>query len=163
MKRCTRCGQVRPLGEFAPDKRRRDGKQSHCRPCQRVYGAQYRPLHRDRMRTYSKAYYRANPERWQYDASAVNLAQKRQYTQAWRQSHPGWVQLLNRANNAVRRALKTGRLVRPQTCQHCGATGRKIAGAHHDYTRPLEVTWLCYPCHSRWDHADPKLPRERAS
>lgn len=41
-------------------------------------------------------------------------------------------------------ALKTGRLKR-QPCEVCGA---KDAEAHHpDYSKPLEVMWLCVPHH----------------
>src|SRR5690606_24826141 len=32
-KRCTQCGEVKPLEEFSPDKRRRDGRCSWCRGC----------------------------------------------------------------------------------------------------------------------------------
>lgn len=43
------------------------------------------------------------------------------------------------------RARRTGRLV-PLPCELCGA--KKVHGHHEDYTRPLEVRWLCQPCHS---------------
>lgn len=32
-KRCTKCREVKPLEEFSPDKRARDGRQSRCRVC----------------------------------------------------------------------------------------------------------------------------------
>ncbi len=48
-----------------------------------------------------------------------------------------------RAHLAVCRAIKKGDLV-PQKC-YCGA----IAQAHHeDYTKPLEVIWLCTKHHA---------------
>jgi hypothetical protein len=31
-----------------------------------------------------------------------------------------------------------------------------LEAAHHDYSRPLEVRWLCPPCHRAWDSAQPK-------
>ena len=33
VKRCSRCGEVKPLEEFSPDPRKRDGRYAHCRPC----------------------------------------------------------------------------------------------------------------------------------
>jgi hypothetical protein len=40
--------------------------------------------------------------------------------------------------------IKRG-IVEKQPCSHCGATE---AEAHHsDYSKPLEVTWLCRECH----------------
>src|SRR5690554_4606417 len=32
-KRCTKCGEVKPLEDFRKDKRRRDGRDSRCRVC----------------------------------------------------------------------------------------------------------------------------------
>jgi len=33
MKTCKRCGETRPLVEFYPDPRRKDGLRSQCKPC----------------------------------------------------------------------------------------------------------------------------------
>ncbi|NDC09945.1 MAG: hypothetical protein EBZ75_11515 [Oxalobacteraceae bacterium] len=32
-KRCLRCGVTKPLSQFSPSARRRDGRISHCKPC----------------------------------------------------------------------------------------------------------------------------------
>lgn len=60
----------------------------------------------------------------------------------------------DRAKNLVRNALKRGELTRPDTCSKCGdkpapaKDGRsRIHGHHHDYSKPLEVEWLCAKCH----------------
>jgi len=60
-----------------------------------------------------------------------------------------------RVYRAVRYALKTGRLVRPQVCTVCARPprpakdGRCTLQSHHaDYTRPLDVEWRCLDCHS---------------
>jgi hypothetical protein len=53
-----------------------------------------------------------------------------------------------RAADAVYQALKRGKLVRPSSCEWCGGTNRKIQAHHEDYSKPLEVIWLCIPCHS---------------
>lgn len=51
------------------------------------------------------------------------------------------------ARTLVGLAIKDGRLVRPSSCAHCGSTG-PIQGHHPDYSKPLEVIWLCQPCHA---------------
>ena len=50
----------------------------------------------------------------------------------------------------VKRALRSGDLVR-EACEQCGET--RTEAHHHDYGKPLEVTWLCRSCHRR-QHAD---------
>jgi hypothetical protein len=56
----------------------------------------------------------------------------------------------SRAHAVVVRALLTGELVRPVLCEACGLLPRgrgKIHAHHADYSRPLEVEWLCPACH----------------
>ena len=42
-------------------------------------------------------------------------------------------------------ALRDGRLV-PRPCERCGHA-INVQAHHEDYTKPLEVVWLCPPCH----------------
>lgn len=59
------------------------------------------------------------------------------------------------ANAAIVSALKAGNLTRVDTCQDCGRActyrkGRPSVVAHHpDYSKPLDVEWLCFGCHSK--------------
>ena len=52
--------------------------------------------------------------------------------------------------------IRTGKIKRAEKCEECGATNKKIEGAHYDYTKPLKVRWLCRSCHIRWDKKNPK-------
>lgn len=62
----------------------------------------------------------------------------------YHQKHPE----LRKAHRAVRIAIKNGHLRR----QPCSVCGQPNAQAHHpDYTKPLEVIWLC-PCHHMEAH-----------
>lgn len=61
------------------------------------------------------------------------------------------------AHHVVEWALDAGALVRPDGCEVCGVVprpmrnGRSAIQAHHDdYSRPLDVRWLCRPCHRAW-------------
>ena len=50
------------------------------------------------------------------------------------------------AHRQVHNAVESGKLVRPDHCEHCG-TPCKPDAAHDDYDKPLEVEWLCRQCH----------------
>jgi hypothetical protein len=49
----------------------------------------------------------------------------------------------------LRRAVAAG-LVAKTNCERCGAV--KVEGHHTNYSKPLDVTWLCSRCHRR-EHA----------
>lgn len=49
--------------------------------------------------------------------------------------------------------VKAGRIVRPERCEECGEAG-PIHTHHDDYTKPLDVRWLCHRCH-RQLHTQP--------
>jgi len=61
-------------------------------------------------------------------------------TRPWR--YPGKERV--HAHNAVNHAISSGRMVR-QPCERCGA--EKVHAHHDDYSKPLEVRWLCSACH----------------
>jgi hypothetical protein len=60
-----------------------------------------------------------------------------------------------RAHWAVDNALRSGRLVK-KPCEVCGD---EAEGHHDDYSKPLEVRWLCDPHHK--DHHKKKRQAER--
>jgi len=59
----------------------------------------------------------------------------------------------------VWKALREGVLVRPEACEQCGKRS-PVHGHHGDYSRPLDVEWLCPACHSR-HHAQERTERWR--
>lgn len=76
---------------------------------------------------------------------AANAESAKRSIEKWPERH--------RARIAVSHAIRDGRLIRPDKCQRCGV-GCVPQGSHDDYTHPLDVEWLCKPCHIAKD-----LPR----
>lgn len=68
----------------------------------------------------------------------------------YRENHPDRI----RANALVAMAIRKGELIRPDTCGKCGMpprTDKQSIHAHHDdYTKPLDVRWLCPSCHRQF-------------
>lgn len=60
------------------------------------------------------------------------------------------------AQSLLRYHVQAGNIMRPDKCEECGCTDRRIEGAHFNYDEPLRVRWLCRSCHVRWDKREPK-------
>lgn len=58
------------------------------------------------------------------------------------------------AQAIARRAIQRGEITRPEACERCQATG-EVHAHHHDYSKPLDVEFLCRSCH-RQEHAPPE-------
>jgi transposase-like protein len=72
----------------------------------------------------------------------------------WRKRNPEKV----RAHWIVSNAIRYGKLVR-QPCEECG--NKKSHAHHNDYSKPLEIQWLCHRCH--WNkHGWIRNPKESA-
>lgn len=65
-----------------------------------------------------------------------------------------------RAHNLLATAVGNGVVIRSDTCEHCRFTPRDrtlIQGHHDDYSKPLEVRWLCTSCHVRLHRGLPMI------
>ena len=51
-----------------------------------------------------------------------------------------------KARKITQNGLRNGIIVRPSVCSVCGKSG-KIHAHHEDYSKPLEIMWLCPRCH----------------
>lgn len=56
-----------------------------------------------------------------------------------------------KAYNKVYYALKAGKLIKPAQCEICKST-ENIQAHHKDYSKPLEVDWVCQKCHVELDN-----------
>lgn len=102
-----------------------------------------------------------NPEKVRaYDNARAKLphrkARRIRYFQQFRQEHP----LKNAAHTAVHNAIRDGKLEK-RPCAFCG-TADPVEAHHHDYAKPLDVTWLCKPCHRRF-HALERMATYRSN
>lgn len=117
----------------------------------------------ERVREYQRASYRKHSAKRIAESAAwvkTHPEKMREYRRAtyyrWKERMKASGALYAKAQ--VAQAIRKGLLVRPDCCEWCGKTGCKIQAAHHDYSKPLEVAWLCRSCHTRYDKEYPKIP-----
>lgn len=155
MKRCNACGEEKDRRRFSPDKRNKDGLQGACKPCcvERVKrsAARHPEAKRERTRRWRAANrekVRQMDRKWREENYEKHLALCREYNSKRRLKHGQDAK--RRAHRAVQNAVGRGDLVKPDSCERCGELGYNgsIHAHHEDYHKPLEVHWLCPPCHA---------------
>lgn len=51
-----------------------------------------------------------------------------------------------KARAKLKYAVSSGKITRPSSCEICNST-EHIHGHHDDYSKPLDVRWVCRKCH----------------
>jgi len=129
MKTCFKCLEPKPLAEFYRHSQMADGYLNKCKACARRDVGAHRAANLERIRAYDMA-----------RNTGARKARSRTCASDWCKKYPEKV----RAQQMVQRAVRAGRLVR-KPCEMCGA-GKTVAH-HDDYSKPLDVRWLCHSCH----------------
>ena len=134
MKRCKHCGELKPLTEFYPNKTSRGGRRADCVSCCRARKLKERLRDPELIRARSRAKYWADPEK-------ARQAQLDRDTTRIRKRGDRRRELVRMRTNY---AVRSGKLTR-QPCEVCGDP--KSQAHHNDYSKPLEVRWLCSQHH----------------
>ena len=126
MKRCSKCRQRKPRSEFSKDRSRKDGLQNRCKPCNRKIVKKWAKENPDKKRENDRAHELTNRER-----------------------HPEKY----KARHKVRDRVAKGTMVKPKRCEGCRRKFPRhlLQGHHQNYSKPLEIEWLCEECHEEAD------------
>jgi hypothetical protein len=138
VKRCFKCGVWKTRGDFYRHPQMADGHLGKCIECAKKDANDHRYGEaRERVLAYDNA--RAKlPHR-----KALSTQIRREY---YRKNPDRW-----KAAMAMQWARRHGLLVAPDNCPACGDTG-KMHAHHNDYSRPMEIEWLCEHCHRELRH-----------
>lgn len=156
MKTCSKCGLEKGAGEFYKRSAAKDGLQNDCKPCCSAYkktpqareGQKKHYLkYREEKIAKGKKWAEKNPEKCaeiKRNWAENNKGKAQQNKARWKKDNPIKVQ----AGGKALWEIKAGRLER-ESCTDCGS-GTNVIGHHDDYAKPLDVRWLCAPCHRKW-------------
>ena len=132
MKYCGSCETEKDISEFGKRAASKDGLAFKCKSCQRVYD---KARSKDESRRLAREIYAQTEE----GKIAGNKAKA-----AYRDRNPA----KSKAHAVVSRQIRAGNLF-SEPCETCGETSNVVAH-HDDYAKPLNVRWLCPPCHFEW-------------
>lgn len=164
-KKCTKCEVIKSLEEFRKSARYKDGRYSRCKECVKEYEAEntnhekklksrekYRENNRERIRQQDKEAYMKDPDKFRQKA---RISQKKyfdspkgkeKYKQEGlklREKYPEKA----RARSLLSNAVCEGKIIRPSQCSLCLSSDGVVEGHHPDYSKPLDVIWVCKSCH----------------
>ena len=163
--RCSKCLQDKGTADFGRDSSCRRGYSYNCKECKKVIRKSPEGTERDRLsRERNKHKHTQRIKDW----AVSNKDRVKEVRGEWRKNNAGVIKLYAskyKEKTAVRKkryrsvnkhkstahylvscALTTGELVK-LPCHICDDPHSQ---AHHeDYTKPLEVMWLCQTHHSR--------------
>lgn len=149
---CKACQQIKPLTEYYESNR------TTCKECVRTRVRRNRASKLAYYRAYDAARFRTDPKRRigiaQYQSTAAGKAAVRRAKENYKDRHPE----KRKAHIVLGNAVRDGRVEKPKECSDCGKAPQRrhhLQGHHEDYSKPLEVVWLCVDCH-RNRHDSPK-------
>lgn len=79
-----------------------------------------------------------------YQATPAGKETRKRGGEKYHLKYPEKIKAQSETGNAIR----GGRLVRPSACSTCFESGF-IEAHHEDYSKPLEIVWLCPRCHRK--------------
>lgn len=144
---CICCCLRKPLDAFYTHPKMRDGRLNKCKSCCKEYQKQrredlsFRYLdNQRRKRRYEDNIQSERNCRRTYQVSLRGSIVHTKATRKWRVNNPEKY----KAHVVVGNALRDGKLKKGK-CRGCGSLD--VHAHHEDYSRPLEVVWLCDSCH----------------
>lgn len=128
---CSKCKTERESSEFSKAQSQKDGLQCWCKECKGKEQRGYRQTERGKE------------ARRKYQKSESGKESNRRNTRNQRRLCPE----KTKARRILNKAIRDGRIIRPSNCESCFK--KRFVQAHHeDYSKPLDVDWLCNKCHN---------------
>ena len=129
---CISCDASKPVDDFYKHPQMSDGRLGKCKTCCKRDNTKNRSDNLEHYQEYDR----------KRDLAPERMAVKQKATSKQRVIHPDRYT----ARTAVSNALRDGRLVK-LPCRVCKSV--KSEAHHDDYSKPLEVDWLCRKCHRK--------------
>lgn len=157
MKKCFKCGEIKELFDFYKHPKMADGHVNKCKECNKKDVRENRLDKIHYYTQYDKFRFVNDPSRKERNDkyAAENIGKSTAVKNAYLKRNPE----KHEAHGILQRAVRSGKVVKPEKCERCGIVppkARLLHGHHHDYSKPLDVEWICIWCHAdehrhEWD------------
>jgi hypothetical protein len=148
MKVCLACNTKKPLDEYYLHKQMLDGYLNKCKECVKSRVHTYRINNLAAVTAYDKKR-DSLPHRikikQKYLKTDSGKKAKAKASLNYKKRYP----MKYAAHIITANAIRSGKLLPVKNCSECNSTN-KIEGHHDDYTKPLNIKWLCELCHKEW-------------
>ena len=140
MKICNTCGVKKEDSEYYANTKK-------CKECTKEKTKANRLANIEYYRNYDRN--RPNKEErakkvQDYHKTEKGKEVRRKATQNYRKD-----KVRKQAHYDLNNAIKYGRIVKPNNCSNCGVDCNPH-GHHDDYSKALDVRWLCTKCHNKF-------------
>lgn len=143
VKICFKCNQLKPLSEYYKHPQMSYGYLNKCKICAKLDVKKHRNNNLEEVRKYDRE--RANlphriklrkevEKKWRSDPELKKRTSE--LKRAWQEKN----RIKRAAHIITNNAMQRGKLIK-QPCEVCG--NKKVDAHHDDYTKPLDVRWLC--------------------
>lgn len=161
---CSKCQKEKNIDDFTKDKRKSCGRSMECYECHRNRNKEYSKRMPEEVK---KRKLQKRSEYGQRNKEAINKRlrennradhKKKEYMKKYRDAHKdkiraymngwrekNWEKVL--AHSAVKDHVDRGNIIKPSKCPICNSSDHRIEAHHSDYSKPLEIVWMCQICH----------------
>jgi len=131
LKTCSKCKKEKNISEF--NKRSdRNAYRSHCKACVKIY------------------LQLQDPRKIKLQRKNYNLKNKNKMNEWARNKHDATNGHYSRIKYQVRKAILTGIIKKTDCIYKNERCFGQIQAHHHDYTKPIDVRFMCIEHHSAW-------------
>lgn len=135
MKICLKCGEEKPLSEYFKRKKSKDGYETRCKECRLKRHHEYVIENKETIK--------------EKDRQRDKLPHRKKAKSIRLKTHIKKNPLKFKVRRRARYAASAGILIKPDVCEICNENDHQVEGHHSDYSKPLDVIWVCRPCHMR--------------
>lgn len=130
MKTCFKCSQSLPTDCFYKHPKMRDGLLGKCKECAKKDVKSGRDARREQYSEYDHQRFKKAGRKFITRLSQIRSRERNPEKQ--------------KARNKTDYAVRSGKLIK-KSCEVCGNV--KSQAHHSDYSKPLDVRWLCFKHH----------------